>query len=508
MSSRFIKTTALLSSALVSHGLSAAEWQRAAGIFVSTIYSDNFCLDNSNKEHHVTSTLTPNLTMSAESARASLSLQAAAQVNNEDEIHLDCRPRRSRSRLLITPSLRYTGDLEVIDEWLTLESSAFSGTNRIDPFEAGDNIDGRNNINITYQYGVGAMLQRRVLKSADMRLRYRYSEQHNDEDLFGDNHQDQVEFDIGTDRDNARFSTGVSTRYRKVYYDSTERSPAFNNTLSSAELWTALQLTTSWEINALAGEEWNEFTSTAEDIDGSYWDAGLTWTPNERVEIGIGTGERFFGTTSRFHARYRHKRSELSANYAHTLTFPSDLRAGIDGFASPLDPDPDDPVDPTAPVDNSFDSGFGQLPGELPLARGNPTFIGDSPIIDERFTLRYRFTGRRSTLTVFASESQQLRLEDDGEATFTHFNTTFSRNLSARLAADIQLNWFENEGQGGNVGLFGEHSETFRIGPGVSRRVGVATIVALRHAYTRQRSDFSRNQYSENRITLSLNHIF
>lgn len=505
MSRRFIMTTALLGSALFSHGVFAAQWQRDAGIYVSAIYSDNFCLDNSDKQEHVTSTFTPNLNMQAESARANLSLQAAAQINNEDEIHLDCRPRRSRSRLLITPSLRYTGDLEVIDEWLTLESDAFSGSNRIDPFEAGDNIDGRNNINITYQYGVGALLQRRVLKSADMRLRYRYSEQYNEEDLFGDNRQDEVDFDLGTDRDSTRFSTGISADYRKIYYDASRLAPAFNNTLSSAELWVALQLTTSWEINALSGEEWNEFTSASDDIEGSYWDAGLEWTPNERVTIGVGTGERFFGTTSRFNISYRHKRSALAADYDRTLTFPSDLRGGIDNLTLPIDPESEDSAEP---VDSSFDSGFGQLPGETTLARGNPTFIGDSPIIDERFTLYYRFTGRRSTLSVSASESQQFRLEDNGEATFTYFNTTFARKLSARLVADIQFNWSESEGQGGNVGRFGDHSKTLRFGPGVSRRVGAGTTVTLRHEYTRQRSDFSANEYNENRIILSLSHIF
>lgn len=502
----FFMSTTVLSSAIFSQGVFAAQWQNEAGISVSAIYSDNFCLDNSDKQHHVTSTFTPNLNMQAESARANLSLQAAAQINNEDEIHLDCRATRSRNRLLITPSLRYAANLEVIDEWLTLESDAFAGSNRIDPFEAGGDIDGRNNINITYQYGVGAMLQRRVLKSAAMRLRYRYSEQYNEEDLFGDSRQDLVAFDLGTDREDSRFTTGVSGRYRKAYYDASRRSPAFNSTLSSAELWAALQLTTSWEINALSGEEWNEFASAAEDIDGSYWDAGLEWTPNERVVIGIGTGERFFGTTSRFNVSYRHKRSDLSADYDRSLTFPSDLRSGVDGFASPLDLDSEDPVE--VDMDNDFDGGFGQIPGETPMARGNPTFIDDSPIIDERFTLRYRFVGRRSTLTVSVSESQQLRLEDDGEATFTHINTTFSRSLTARLEADFRLNWFEAEGEGSNLGLFSEQSKTLRFGPGVSRRVGTDTTVTLRHAYTRQRSDVSRNKYNENRITLSLNHIF
>lgn len=507
MSRRSLMTTALFSSALLSNamlsqGVFAAQWQNEAGISVSAIYSENFCLRETDKEHHVTSTITPNLNMQADSARANLSLQAAARLNTVDESHLDCRATRSRDQLAITPSLRYAGNLEVVDEWLTLESDAFIGSNRIDPFEGGGDVDGRNNVNITYQYGVGALLQRRVLKSAPMRLRYHYSEQFNDVGSFGDNRQEQVEFDLGTDPDNARFSTGVSGRYRKAYFDASRRSPEFNNTLSSAELWVALQLTTSWEINALTGEEWNEFTSTEEDIDGTYWDAGLTWTPNERVEIGIGTGERFFGTTSRFNVRYRHKRSELSANYAHNLIFPSDLRAGLDGFAPPFASENDDALDP------GFDSGFGQLPGETQLARGNPTFIDDSPIIDERFTLRYHFIGRRSTVTVSASESQQLRLVDNGEATFTHFNTIFSRNLSARLVADIQLDWLESEGQGANVGPFGEHSETLRLGPGVSRRVGTDTTVSLRHAYTRQRSDVSRNQYNENRITLSLSHIF
>lgn len=491
----------LIGGPLLTEGLFAAEWQREAGLSLGTYYSDNICLSNDDDDRigRGAATVTPDVSVTGQGARANLFLQAAVQYDTLAESSLECTSGRNAqltNRESVIPSLRYFGDLELIEDWLTLESDAFVGRNPLDPFAAGgrDRFDGRDNTNITYQYGAGATIQRRLFDSADMRLRYHYNEQRNGVNLLGDSSEDLGEFDLGTERSGNRLTVGVGGRYSKVTYEGNELRPAFDNTLSSAEARAALQLSSSWQINGLVGEEWNEFTSARPDIDGSYWEAGLRWAPNDRVEVNIGTGERFFGTAPHISIRYRHRRGELSADYARTLTLPRNLRTAGPGFDDPLPPD------------------FDQLPGEPPTVSGEPTFIGNTPIINERLNVRYRFSARRTTITIRASDSRQTRTEDLAEATFSDLGLTFSRSLSTTLSGNVRLNWSEREGEGegggDNVGFFGQSSETWRAGLGVSRRLGSNTTMRMDYDYTSRESDAALNQYDENRVTLSARHQF
>lgn len=496
--------TVLLSGLLVSGPLLieqvlAAEWERGAGLALGTYYSDNICRSNSDKIDRGAATVTPNVSLHGQGARGTLHLDAAVEYNSLADSDFECPTGLGgnfENRESVIPSLRYLGNLELVEDWLMLESDAFVGRSRYDPFAVGDrdNLDGRSNINITYHYGAGASMQRRLLNTATLFVRYYHNEQHNAVNLLGDSTADQGQFDLGTEGSGNRLTVGISGHYSEISYDASRLRPAFDNTLSSAEGRLGLRLSSSWQLTGLAGEEWNEYTSAHEDIDGSFWEAGLRWTPNERLEVHLANGERFFGSAPRMSISYRHKRSELRADYTRSLTLPRDLRA--------VAPDFDDPLAP----------GFDQLPGEPPVFSGEPTFIGNAPIINERLNLRYRFTARRTTLGISATDSKQTRLEDLSEANFTDVSLTLSRSLSSKLSANLRLSWSEREGhssnESNNIGLFGQDSETQRVSLGFSRRLGSSTTMNLGYEYISRESDFTLNQYDENRVRFSLRHQF
>lgn len=502
---KHLVTSAIFSGALIATQSLAAEWQKEAGISLGTYYTDNACLSDVDKQGRMAGTATPDIYLQGHGARANLSLQAAVEFNSLGDSNQDCNSGQLSNRQSLIPSLRFAGDLEPIDDWLTLEADAFVGRNPIDAFAASgvDNLSGRDNLNITYQYGAGAILQRRLLENTQMRLRYHYDQQSNEVDQFGDSSEDLVEFDLDTDPASSRLSTGIGGRHSKVTFEASDQSPAFDNTLSSANIKTALQFNSSWQVNALVGHEWNEFTSARDDIDGAYWDAALRWTPNSRVEIEVGTGERFFGTTPRLDAHYRHKRSEFTVSYSRTLTFPRNLRAASTGA--------DDPRN--SGFDPNSDSDFGQFPSDPLAVSGQPTFSGNTPIINEHLAVSYRFTGRRTTIRVSASDSRQLRIEDSGEADFTDVGVTFSRALSSQISMHAHLGWSEREGRGLNTesingNPFDQSSRTWRAGTGFSRRLGANTTVSFGYQFTHQVSDIAVNEYDENRVTLSIRRTF
>lgn len=508
-----IVCSGIVCSGMVASGARAAEWQNEFGIAVGGYYSDNICLDSAGEQSGGAATVTPDVTINGHGKRANLSLLAALEYDSMADSNVDCQGGQGgqfSNRQALIPSLRFAGDLKLIEQWLTLDSDAFIGRNPIDPFAPGgvDSLNNRDNTNITYQYGAGATLQRRLLDNTDLRLRYHYDEQYNEASLVGDSNENRVEFDLGTDPASSRISTGIGGRYSKVEFAENEVGPAFDNTLSSAYIKAALRLNSSWQINGLMGEEWNEMTSADDDIDGSYWDAGLRWTPNSRVDIGIGTGERFFGTTPRLDARYHHKRTEITASYARTLTFPRNLRSAGGVAGDPFNPDFGAGFDP------GFDSNDGQFPGGPTTVSGDPTFIGNTPIIDERLSVTYRFSARRTTITATVSDSTQMRTEDGSEADFSDVRVTFSRSLSSQLTGHLSAGWREREGQGGTFatpgtgGTFGEQSQAWRAGAGFSRRLGTHTTVSFGYQFTRQESDVIANEYDENRVTLSIRHTF
>ena len=279
--------------------------------------------------------------------------------------------------------------------------------------------------------------------TADLSLRYDYNEQFNNNSSFGDSSEDRAEFGLDTVPGAARLSVGVGGRYSKIRYDQTETQRAFDSELSSAEVRAALQLG-SWQLNGLAGEEWNEFTSANPDIEGSFWDAGVLWTPNSRIEVGAGYGERFFGSTPRANVSYRHKRSTVTASYTRTLSVPRNLRVGA----------------------------------------------------------------RRSSFSLFGGESRQRRVEDNADATFRNVDASITRTLSSVLSANLDLSWSEREGEGGTIGPEGQLTEIWRTGFGFTRRVGNDTTLNVSYAFVSSESDFGGNDYDENRVTFNVRHAF
>lgn len=499
-----VLTGLLLGAPFLSENLLAAEWEKEAGVSVGTEFSDNLCLSNDDKSARTFATVTPDIRVRGRGSRATLDLIGSLKYSTLGGRDSTCSNNGQRSiygnRETWRPNLRYRGEFDLINNWLTLESDASARTTNIDPFAPGntDSFDGLDNVNVTYQYGAGARIQRRVLDNAAMLLRYNYNEQHNAVRILGDSSESLGEFTLSTERANNRLTLGISGRYSKVLYDGTTLVSAFDNTLSSSEARASLRLSPSWQTNVMVGEEWNEFTNVQPDIDGSYWDVGLRWSPNDRVEVNVGTGERFFGITPRMSIRYRHKRSELSADYNRSLTLPRDLRSASGRYDFPFDTD----------FINGENSSPSQFPSVPSTTDGETTFIGNTPVINERLNLRYRYSTRRNTVSITASNSRQKRLEDLNEATFSRLALALSRTLSSTLSVNMNLALSEREGRGGSVGVFSAPSQTWHSVLGLNRRLGNNTTMSMNYQYTLRKSDSDFGQYEENRITISARHQF
>lgn len=486
---------------LGTQNVMSAEWEKRASVSASAVWTDNFCLSSDDEEAEIVETITPAVRLAGSGARANMSLDARVELNNAGQSDIEClggggggQGGLLNNRESVIPSGSFAADYEAIENWLVLEANGFAGFNPVNPFAAGNNdaINGRDNNNVTYRWGVGARLEREFERELGLSVRYNYNEQYNSvNEVFGDSSEDRVDASLRMLPGTSRLLMSLVGRYSEVSFEETGFNPAFTNTLASAELRASFALSDSWEINGLVGEEFNEFLGASDEIEGDYWDVGLRWSPNDRVTVDIGTGERFFGDTPRASVSYRHKRSRLSVRYERTLSFPRNLRAPTAGDG-----------------DDLFPPGFGDLPGDPLDPDGDPVLIGDSPILNEAFSLNYSYSARRTRFTLTARDSQQTRASDLATGTFRDASAGVVRQLASSLSLSVRVSWRESEGTGAENNLFGQNVEAWIGDVSLSRRIARRSSVSIAYRYTDQQSDFSLNEFQENRLSLSLRHDF
>lgn len=496
---RFSRDRLLATALLLSYGtgVGAAEWDSTASMAVSAYVTDNFCLGPGEEEDATVGTVTPRVNVTGRGGRAAMNLNGRLEFNTLQEVSVDCplggQAGQRNNRESIVPSGTFFGEFEALENFLFFEANASAGLNPINPFGAGvdDSINGRNNANISTRWGAGFRLERIFDRRVRAFARYNYNEQSNSfNQVYGDSSEDRVQFEVGMLPGTSRLLFSAVGSYSEIDFDGSQASGPFTSTLASAELRAAFVVSRQWQINGAAGEEFNEFLSVSDEIDGEYWDVGMQWTPNARVSVNVGTGERFFGETPRANISYRHKRSRLTANYVRSLVFPRSLRA----------PEVTSIDDQGALVD-------GLLPGDPVTVEDSPVLVGDSPVLNENFVLRYSFVADRTTISASIRDSQQTRAVDLGEGEFSGASVSIRRAISPKMSLSAQVGWRESVGAGGFTG-FQQETEAWTGGLALTRRLARRTSLALSYRYTDQESNVAQNNYQENRLTLTLNFHF
>lgn len=478
--------------------LQSANWDTKTGISVGSYFSDNICRNASDEDGQFVGTVTPDIRVRGSGARANLSLRAAVEYNSLADADLTC-PAGSNANFRdnredFIPRVNFNGDLELVEDWLTLEADAYASQNRTNPFAAGgeDNLDGSGNTNITYRYSAGAAVQRRLFEDTDLLLRYTYDEQYNERSIIGDSSEERVDLELGTDPGTSLFAAQVLGRYSKVDYEQSINRPEFSTELSYVAFQIGVQFNESFRIDGLVGEERNDFVSVFQDNDGSYWNSGVTWTPNGRIELSAGYGERFFGNTPRLSFSYRHKRSSLQLAYERTVNANRNLRT-VARFLEVDDPLLDDPS---------------LLPGTPLDGQGVPVVPAAGVVVNEGFRLGYRVTGRRTNIGLFATDSRQTRFEDGNEVRFSSVVARFSRSLSRALALNLRASWDERKGEGEVGGFLARDSETWRAGFSITHRLGNNTSLNYGYEFMSRDSALAGDEFDENRILFSVRHQF
>ncbi len=475
----------------------AGEWKASAGVAPAVTYSDNICLASEDEQGEWVGLVSPDVAVSGSGRRANLKLSARVEFNtlsDSDLEDLGCNPSGFGNRKQFAPRLRANADAILIEDWLFLDADASANQNSTNPFVAGggDSLNTTGNTNTTYRYSASPYIARRFKDVADLNLRYRWGDQYNTEERVGDSSRQSVQLELGSGAFFSPLSWALRGDYSKVKYENRPGRDGDNSSeLKSARVELGYQVSNKWQVNGYYGEEWNDFVSASDEIDGDFWDIGVRWTPNVRTTIEAGTGQRFFGDTPRLSIDYRHKRILLYARYDKDLTYDRNIRTIEDPLSQ------DGVLDPVVGPDGTVS--------------GNVTTISTSPILDERFTLGMQIQGRRTTVSVRASHSDQTRTSNLSESTFRSAVLSANHSLGRNLSISASVGWDERKPRTGIDTLF-RASETWTATVGARRQLSSNMSLLLDYRYRDRQSDgssglFGQN-YQENRITLTLRFEF
>jgi hypothetical protein len=472
----------------------AAEWTNSASVTPGVTYTDNVCLSKNDTQDEWIGTVTPAATMIADGSRVNLSVDGSVEVNTLTDSRLrdlGCTGGNRGSREQFAPRLNGTADAILVENWFYFDATAYINQNSVTPYASGggDSFNRTGNTNTTYSYSVSPYIARRFKDTAELNLRYTFDDQYNSSDAVRDSTEDRVQASLGSVPGVSKYSWGIQGDYSNVNYSNSPRIIDNNqdSELKSAQINQGYQLNRRWQLNGFYGQEWNDFVSNRDDIDGTFWDVGLRWTPNVRTTVDAGVGDRFFGNNPRFAITHRHKRSAFSANYAKTLTYDRNIRT--------LQESP--PLNPGLPPPPGIDPGV--------------TSLSNSPILDERFTLGYSWQGLRTSIGVSAFQSEQTKRGGSAptftDSTYTGVAVSANRDLSRQTSLRAGVNWNEQDPKNSNGNVENQvinNSETWSGSLGINRQLSQRTNLGLNYVYTDRQSDGEFNTYTENRITLDL----
>ncbi len=475
----------------------AAEWEKKAALRVGSIYTDNVCLTPDEKIDKWIATATPSGALYRRGGRSELDLRFSLAFNTLAESSLDCpdgrQGRGGVSNISPAPRLTLLSQTEVVQDWFYFDAQGFAGQNLVNAFApgGGDEINASGNINTTYSYSLSPYLYRRINERYDVLLRYTFDQRLNTSDFVRDSIGHRVQFDAGLAPERNAFSYGVTADYYEVTYAEFRGRPEVNTKISSVRLRGAYQIDRKWALYGTVGVDKNDFLSSFDNIDDTAWDAGVVWTPNTRVRIEAGTGQRFFGSTPRASVSYRHKRSDLQFEYKRELTYTRNLR-----------------VDNQIPGGNLPDFG-----GEDPGFSGTPTTLSAQPIVTEGYALRYTLHGVRNTLGASASRSDQSRAVDGRNSDFTNYRVFWRYRLSGKSNLTARVSYAERDGQTLQLGdddLLGpvRASNTWMYYLGLDRKTGRRSRIIASYQYRDRQSEQELDSYQENRFTIAWQYDF
>lgn len=447
----------------------AADWKLSRQLSLKGTYSDNIDLSGSEKTSDFFAELTPGFVLQGKGRRLNLdlaySLQALHYLNTSSEDKVNHRLQANAKSELYQDHLfldfNLTARQEIKD---SLAPSGWDATNTSE------------NLQNTYTYLFAPYFKNRFGRQAELTFRLE-----NDGVFYSEDGDDSLGY-----RANLNLSSGpalgdihwsLTANNEYVDYQEGPRD-RFSKIVGSL----GYQINNRWRVDAFGGYEDNNYDSVDE-TSGSIWEGLISWTPNDRTKVELGSGYRYFGWTPRLGIDYRRKRSVWTAGFQRDISSARSDRLRTQVY--------------------EFEDAFGETVTPetgTDLNVSVDTATPDSSVyINNRFDSAWTLQTRRSSLGV--SFGYVLREYDDDsrdEGTL-QARLYWSRRLSAHTSGNLGLNWSQRELDSDVSSSSNLDRQDYGFDAGLTRRLSEQAYVDIKYGF---RDDGEES--AENRVTLGL----
>lgn len=362
---------------------------------------------------------------------------------------------------------------ELLRDWLFLDFvTTYDQENILATDLGADNIANRGNRTNVFTYAASPFLAHRFSTRATAEARFTYEGVDNSETF--DTISNNIDFQVWSGTDFQRTPW-------QVFYQRQKNIPSEGE--SSEFLRTGIQLgyqfTSQIEIFTSLGYETNDFLSSQPESErnGFSGTAGVVWTPARRVRIEGGYSKRPFGDGFFADLRYRGSRTTWQANYREdfTTTTQSQLEQQAALVRDSVTVEADEVPVPT------------------------PSLLIEEVFLSRRLQGSLDYIWRRSdaTLSLYAEE-RSFETRGDEERVYGGALATrraLFRNNTLGLAVEMQRI---------RESLTSIDNTFWRAGLQLSRAINRYLTCSFDYSYQKQQSDVATDDYTENRITLSV----
>lgn len=306
---------------------------------------------------------------------------------------------------------------------------------------------------------------------------------YSDDSQGGNNDSQSVTLHAGVrnTRHYGPLSWSADARHRETSYDDRD------DTRSEVTAGAGYRISPQWRVRGSVGYEDNDVDTSRSTTNGTIWDIGGDWTPNPRTKVSATFGSRYYGNTYSARLDHRMKRSRLALDLSQSVENRRTTEL-VDSYFYLVDSNGQIVVDPNT--------------GNPIIANIPETQLTNEDYVSTRLRGIWTFTGRRTNVKVTGTvENRDYEVSPISEDSY-ELSADVSRRLGSHYRVTLGADYYYRDRD--NAG----DEDTYDVRFSLSRQFSTRTSASIDLLHRDYSSSASSNDYTENRVGISLTSSF
>ena len=299
-----------------STAVNAAQWEYGAIVDLGGIYSDNIFLNQSGLEESETV-----YTIASEFYLRTNGDRIVADIRYRPEAYF-YKTNSTADNVFHVVDASMTNTLIRDKLFLLLSASNFQSIITPEGRIPTSNIPISNNRVDSRVFEVRPYWQQR-LGSADLLLEVGYTDIEYDDVLFQGSNITRGKFNLDNFARQQGIAWGLGYNHIRADYDFGQEWEH-----QRAQLDLGYWINGAVRVFAAGGAETDVTRIADPNLDESFWEAGVQYKPNQRLNLEVATGERYYGTSIRANVAYTMRRGTTTLTYAEGPSTGAQLPTG------------------------------------------------------------------------------------------------------------------------------------------------------------------------------------